>query len=127
MIVFIIVNKYYLFTAQRCIIKTLSNSTQFNLKGSKMKNAVDAVVKEATAVVKAPKVKKEGIGKFVMDMMLDTKTAKWTNKEILDKVGEKFPEAKTTYACIAWYRTHLRGLGKIPQRAKKVVETQPAA
>lgn len=92
-----------------------------------MKNAVDAVVKEATAVVKAPKVKKEGIGKFVMDMMLDTKTAKWTNKEILDKVGEKFPEAKTTYACIAWYRTHLRGLGKIPQRAKKVVETQPAA
>jgi hypothetical protein len=86
----------------------------------------ETVVQETTAVVEAPKVKKEGIGKFVMDMMLNEKTANWTNKEILDKVGEKFPEAKTTYACIAWYRTHLRGLGKIPQRAKKVAEAQPA-
>lgn len=91
-----------------------------------MKKTVDnpKVVTPAT-VVETPKPKKEGIGKFVMDMMLDEKTAKWTNKEILDAVHTKFA-SKTTYACIAWYRTHLRGLGKIPQRAKKVIETQPA-
>lgn len=85
-----------------------------------MKKTVDnPKVEEPSTTVETPKVKKEGIGKFVMNMMLDKTTANWTNKEILDKVAEKFPEAKTTYACIAWYRTHLRGLGKIPQRAKK--------
>jgi len=87
----------------------------------------EIVVQENTIVAETPKVKKEGIGKFVMGIMLDEKTSNWTNKEILDKVVEKFPTAKTTYACIAWYRTHLRGLGKIPQRTKKVVEIQPAA
>jgi hypothetical protein len=86
----------------------------------------ETVIQENTIEVETSKVKKEGIGKFVMAIMLDEKTANWTNKEILDKVAEKFPTAKTTYACIAWYRTHLRGLGKIPQRAKKVVEIQPA-
>lgn len=30
------------------------------------------------------------------------------NAEILKLVGEQFPEAKTTAACIAWYRSDLK-------------------
>jgi hypothetical protein len=51
-----------------------------------------------------------GVGKLVCEEIL---AGKLTNNEILDKVKKDIPAAKTTYACIAWYRTKLRKDGKI--------------
>ena len=47
----------------------------------------------------------EKIGQYVQRVMANT-TLK--NAEILKLVGEQFPAAKTTAACIAWYRTDLK-------------------
>ena len=46
------------------------------------------------------------IGEFVRKCVLENSDLK--NQEILNKVLEKFPEAKTTIACIAWYKTDMR-------------------
>jgi len=51
------------------------------------------------------KKKPSGIGKFAMNLMVSTQES---NKEILAQVREQFPTAKTTYECIAWYRSKLR-------------------
>jgi hypothetical protein len=64
-----------------------------------------------------------GIGQFCRFMML--KSTK-SNSEILELVLKLFPEAKTTPACIAWYKTDLRKKGLLPQGtragATKVVQ-----
>ena len=51
------------------------------------------------------KYKVQGIGKFVKNLITTTKL---TNKQILEKVKEQFPDASTSMACIAWYQTDLR-------------------
>lgn len=68
-------------------------------------------------------VKARGIGKFIIEKILTTNL---TNKEILDEVIKEFDGAKTTMACIAWYKTKMRKEGKIGARvkAKGSVETQ---
>ena len=54
------------------------------------------------------------IGQFVRQCVLENSELK--NQEILDKVLEKFPEAKTTISCIAWYKTDMRKKGLIGGR-----------
>jgi hypothetical protein len=79
-------------------------------------------VTPAPAAVEAPAiVTKVGVGSFCKDMILNSN---WNNKEILEKVLETYPTAKTSYACIAWYRSDLRSKGLIGPRvhAKKEVE-----
>lgn len=49
-----------------------------------------------------------GIGQFVRQMLL--KSTK-TNAEILALTLQVFPDAKTTPACIAWYKSDLRKKG----------------
>lgn len=63
--------------------------------------------------------KKVGIGSTIVEMIL--KHPEMTNTEILKKVLEKFENAKTSYACIAWYKSDLRKKGLIGARvfAKK--------
>lgn len=55
------------------------------------------------------------IGQFVRQCVLENSELK--NQEILDKVLEKFPEAKTTISCIAWYKTDMRKKGLIGGRS----------
>ena len=52
-----------------------------------------------------------GIGRFVKSHILEHPES--TNKQILALVLETFPLAKTSYACIAWYKTKLRNAGQI--------------
>lgn len=57
------------------------------------------------------------IGKFASNLILTTAKS---NTEILAEVKRQFPEAKTTMACIAWYKSNLRKKGLIA--SKKAVE-----
>ena len=81
---------------------------------SKSKAVVESNVETK---VETPKV---GVGSFCVDKIL---TTNWTNMEILDSVKSTFPNAKTSYACIAWYRSDLRNKGLIGPRVSKKVET----
>lgn len=56
------------------------------------------------------------IGQYVRELVLE---GSLKNEEILTKVKERFPSAKTTYACIAWYKTDLRKKGLIAGRVAK--------
>lgn len=38
------------------------------------------------------------------------------NAEILELVGNQFPEAKTTAACVAWYKSDMRKKGMIEKK-----------
>ena len=77
----------------------------------KMNQVATTEVKEKK--VRAPKVAKEpgekkargsGIGAFCKTLIQEGKT----NKEILEAVAEKFPGAKTTAGCVAYYRNALK-------------------
>lgn len=54
------------------------------------------------------------IGKFVQQLVLDN--ADLPNVDILAKVKEQYPQAKTTMACIAWYKSDMRKKGLIKAR-----------
>ena len=54
------------------------------------------------------------IGKFVRDCILANPEA--TNQQLLDKALAQFPQAKTTYACITWYKSDMRKHGILPKR-----------
>lgn len=54
------------------------------------------------------------IGKFVQQLALDN--ADMPNVDILAKVKEQYPQAKTTMACIAWYKSDMRKKGLIKAR-----------
>lgn len=54
------------------------------------------------------------IGKFVQQLVLDN--ADMSNVDILAKVKEQYPQAKTTMACIAWYKSDMRKKGLIKAR-----------
>jgi hypothetical protein len=60
------------------------------------------------------------IGKFVRDQVLLNPEAK--NDDILKLVKAKFPEAKTSYACIAWYKSDMRKKGIIASKKSRTLE-----
>lgn len=62
------------------------------------------------------------IGKFASNLILTTQKS---NTEILAEVLKAFPEAKTTMACIAWYKSDLRKKGKIAKRGTEVIKPSP--
>jgi hypothetical protein len=63
--------------------------------------------------------KRVGIGSTIVEMILANPEK--TNKDILAEILAKFENAKTTYACIAWYKSDLRKKNMIGPRvfAKK--------
>ena len=69
------------------------------------------VVEQPT--VEQPKVKKITIASQIIEMIME---GKLTNEQIKNKILESNSKAKTTYACVAWYRTKLRKEGKIGER-----------
>jgi hypothetical protein len=79
------------------------HSTEHNEESSE----VPAETDEPEALPVAP-VMVLGIGQFVRQMLL--KSTK-TNAEILALTLQVFPDAKTTPACIAWYKSDLRKKG----------------
>lgn len=85
---------------------------------TKSKTVVTPVVEEVKA--EEVKAKRVGIGSTIMEMILANPEK--TNKEILEEILAKFENAKTTYACIAWYKSDLRKKNLIGPRvfAKKV-------
>ena len=54
------------------------------------------------------------IGKFAQGLILDN--PEMTNSEILENIQVAFPAAKTSMACIAWYKSDLRKKGMIAKR-----------
>ena len=56
------------------------------------------------------------IGQLITWLILNTSKS---NSEILEAVHEKFPESKTTPACVAWYKTKLRKQGLIAKNNGK--------
>ena len=55
------------------------------------------------------------IGKFVQSLILAK--PEMTNTQVLDAVKLAYPEAKTSMACIAWYKSDLRKKGNLAPRA----------
>lgn len=67
------------------------------------------------------------IGKFVREAILANAEA--TSQEILNQVQEQYPEAKTSPACIAWYKSDMRkkgllGGGRIGNREAQCAKLQ---
>ena len=83
---------------------------------------LEAEPNEQSAEQEAPKAAM-GIGMFVRYML--TKSNK-SNAEVLELVLKTFEGAKTTAACIAWYKSDLRKKGVLPKgegrSATKMVE-----
>lgn len=71
-------------------------------------------------VVQEKPARARGIGKFITEQILTTNK---TNVQILNSVLKEFEGAKTTMACIAWYKSKLRKEGKIPAKNVKVETT----
>lgn len=66
----------------------------------------------------------QGVGAFAKQLLLEG----LTNKEALEKTLEQFPNAKTTVACIAYYRNKLVAEGKlVSSRAKAAAPAEEAA
>lgn len=66
------------------------------------------------------------IGQTVREIIIANPTA--SNDEILTAVRAKFPEAKTSNSCIAWYKSDMRKKGLLGGgRSRKVVEPDPVA
>ena len=81
-----------------------------------VENVVMTEVQAQAEVIVAEVKKARGIGKFIVEKILTTNL---TNTEILAEVIKEFDGAKTTMACIAWYKTKMRKEGKIGARVTK--------
>lgn len=69
--------------------------------------------------MKIVKTKKTGVGDQILMLIAE---GMLTNKEIVAKVLADNPDRKTTYACVAWYKSQVKA-GKIDL---PVVETEEA-
>lgn len=76
------------------------------IKPSKAKKQAKKAKESPKAEVKA----KGGIGKTITAAIV---AGKLSNDEILALVKKTYPTCKTTYACVAWYKTKLRKAGDI--------------
>ena len=72
---------------------------------------------------KVAKVRGQGVGGFAKEQLL----AGVSNADVLAAVLEKFPEAKTTSGCIAYYKTKLIGAGLLVSSRKAKVEAPAEA
>jgi hypothetical protein len=65
------------------------------------------------------------IGQFARHIIKQNPAMK--NDDVLNLVKAQFPQGKTTYACIAWYKTDMRKKGLLPSgqvRTKEMVEAE---
>jgi CO dehydrogenase/acetyl-CoA synthase epsilon subunit len=95
----------------------MSKNTNFSLS-EQVAAAVtaDVVVEQAAEQVAEAAM---GIGQVARKLILSKPDA--TNKVVLERVLKLFPEAKTTAACIAWYRNDLIKKGLLESGAKRSV------
>lgn len=89
----------------------------------------DGTVKHASGVAGAAKYNStdkrgpnQGVGAFAKELLMEGKP----NKEVLEAVLAKFPAAKTSGGCIAYYRTALQRDGKLA-KGGGVIPQDPAA
>jgi hypothetical protein len=98
---------------------------------SQLKECIMAKAKQAVAVAAQTEVKTEvkplRIGQMIINQILEQ--PELSNEQILKNVLAQFEAAKTTMACIAWYKSKLRKEGRIGARTypKKVKAEQPKA
>lgn len=64
---------------------------------------------KAAPTKREPKPKGQGIGAFCMGLIQAGKS----NEDVLAAVAEKFPDAKTSAASVAWYRSKLKSEGAL--------------
>lgn len=62
-------------------------------------------IKQAPAAKKPAKGRGRGIGEWVKSQLRKDKKA--SNKQLAEEARRQFPGAKTSAACVAWYRTRL--------------------
>ena len=107
--------------------KTIKPADEAVLEVKTISQALDEVLlsetaaKQLDAQAQVEPAKKPGIGKFIVEQIL---TMEKSNTEILNEVIKEFDGAKTTMACIAWYKSKLRKEGKIPVRSVKTEKTE---
>jgi hypothetical protein len=93
---------------------------------AKAKQVVEQVQEPKVAETKEVKAPRITIASLIIEKI---KEGKMSNEQIKDYILVTVPKAKTTYACIAWYRTKLRKEGVIGERvyAKKPKAEEPKA
>jgi hypothetical protein len=77
------------------------------------------LLNKPTKPAKEPSAARPGIGAYAKELLV----VGGSNKEVLAAVLEKFPNAKTTSACIAYYRTKLIAAGKLVSSRVAKAET----
>ena len=88
------------------LMKTVTNNLTLLINGELLKREMISNKFRYTVIdVVSKKNKRPGIGKYVYHLL---ETTELTNREILEKVKEEFPEGNTTLACIVWYRSDLK-------------------
>jgi CO dehydrogenase/acetyl-CoA synthase epsilon subunit len=92
----------------------MSKNRDFSLSEQVAAAATSDVVVEQVVTESAM-----GIGAVARKLIIGNTTA--TNKQVLERVLKLFPEAKTTAACIAWYRNDLVKKGLIAANASRTV------
>jgi len=80
---------------------------------------VSEVVSEVVTETKSKKTVKTGVGKEILRLIAENRL---TNKEIVAKVLSDNPERRTTYSCVAWYRSKVRS-GQIDLPKVETLET----
>ena len=76
---------------------------------AKVKKALEEKVVEKKPVTKKEsKGNKPGIGNYVYEILSTKKGQEMSNKDIIEKVLDKFPEANTKSHNISWYRNVLK-------------------
>jgi len=65
----------------------------------------------------------QGVGAYCKELILQGKT----NAEVLTAVSEKFPTAKTSKGCVAYYRTALRNAAKAAATPAPAATTEATA
>ena len=76
-------------------------------KDSKKPAAKKTTKKATPAKKKTTGSKSQGIGAYAKELFTMVKHKKKNNQEILDLVLAKFPDAKTSLACISYYRARI--------------------
>ena len=104
---------------------TMNNEVSVeSVEGGETAVEQDAEHKEQSTTSEVPvQLVTMGIGQFVRHMLLKSEKS---NTEVLALVLKLYPEAKTTPACIAWYKSDLRKKGLLEgaksRGATKIIE-----
>lgn len=95
--------------------KSLAAARSAYTKLTKAKTKEPAVTKEPKELdPNSPRGPVQGVGAFAKALILEG----GTNKDVHAAVMEQFPTAKTSVACIAYYRSKLVLAGLLPKKAK---------